>query len=281
MNSVVLVRKGAPNELLIGTDVQPQLGLSLVAEDSDGGMTDLFSGQRLNFRKTTSRTNQESPKKETPTKPVPVETGGPDTSSAEEGTQPPGSSTQPADNEVRLLQTVRVPAGRQKLVRATVRTQTGGGPLLFTPAELKESLRMADSLVQMEEDDKVMTLVVQNHGTEKIYLRNGLRLGTVLPVDILTESEEQKDSEAEDMPTQRENLATQETSTQDPDVESVPNQQDSVQRDEEETSTPVQVQRLEGNSLSDPRVVELLSQVNNPSANRGTADSEATSRLIR
>jgi hypothetical protein len=54
---------------------------------------------------------------------------------------------------------------------------------------------------------------------QKIYLRNGLRLGTVLPVDILTESGEHKDSEAEDMPTQRENLATQETSTQDPDVE--------------------------------------------------------------
>ena len=117
VNSVVLVRKGVPNELLVGTDVQPQLGLSLVAEDSDGGMIDLFSGQHLNCCQTTSRTNQESPKKETPTKPVPVEKGGPDTSSAEEGTQP---STQPADSEVRLLQTVRVPAGRQKLVRATV-----------------------------------------------------------------------------------------------------------------------------------------------------------------
>ena len=126
MNSVVLVRKGAPNELLIGTDVHSHLGLSILAEDSDGGMTDLFTGQRLNFRQTTSRTNRQSPKKETPTKPVPVEKGGPDTSSAEDGTQPPGSSTQPADNEMRLLQTVRVPAGRQKLVRATVRTQAGG-----------------------------------------------------------------------------------------------------------------------------------------------------------
>ena len=100
MNSVVLVRKGAPNELLIGTDVHSHLGLSILAEDSDGGMTDLFTGQRLNFRQTTSRTNRESPNKETLTKPVPVEKGGPDTSSAEDGTQPPGSSTQPADNEM-------------------------------------------------------------------------------------------------------------------------------------------------------------------------------------
>ena len=36
--------------------------------------------------------------------------------SAEDGTQPPGSSIQLADNEMQLLQTVRVPAGRQKLL---------------------------------------------------------------------------------------------------------------------------------------------------------------------
>lgn len=49
MNSVVLVRKGAPNDLLIGTDVQPKLGFTLVAENDDGGMTDLFNGQPVNM----------------------------------------------------------------------------------------------------------------------------------------------------------------------------------------------------------------------------------------
>ena len=116
VNSVVLVRKGAPNNLLIGTDVQHQLGLSLIAEDSNGGITDLFSGQRLNFRQTTSKTNQKSPKKETQTEPEPAGEGEPDTFSTSERTQPPESSTPPVNNEVRLLQTVRVPAGRQKLI---------------------------------------------------------------------------------------------------------------------------------------------------------------------
>ena len=84
VNSVVLVRKGAPNDLLIGTDVQQWLGLSLVAKDSDGGMTDLFSGQRLNFRQTTRKTDQESPGKGTQAELVPAKEGEPDTLSTEE-----------------------------------------------------------------------------------------------------------------------------------------------------------------------------------------------------
>ena len=42
-------------------------------------------------------------------------------------------------------------------------------------------------------------------------------------------------------------------------MESVQNHEDSAQRAEEET---VLLSRYKGNSLSDPRVVELLSQVN-------------------
>ena len=40
-------------------DVQQQLGLSLIAEDGDGRITDLFSGQRLNLHQTASKTDQE------------------------------------------------------------------------------------------------------------------------------------------------------------------------------------------------------------------------------
>ena len=193
VNSVVLVRKGAPNDLLIGTDVQQWLGLSLVAKDSDGGMTDLFSGQRLNFRQTTRKTDQESPGKGTQAEPVPAKEGEPDTLSTEERSQPSESSTQSSDNEVRLLQTVRVPAGQQKLIRATVRAQPGKGPLLFTPGELSESVRMADSVVEME-DDQFVTLLLQNHGTEKLYLKKGLQLGIASPVDVLTGTDGYEDT---------------------------------------------------------------------------------------
>ena len=40
----VLVRKDAPNDLLIGTDVQPELGFSLVVTDPNGRVKDLLDG---------------------------------------------------------------------------------------------------------------------------------------------------------------------------------------------------------------------------------------------
>ena len=61
------------------------------------------------------------------------------------------------------------------------------------------------------------------------------------------------------MPTLEESEMAQETST--PDTDAV-GAQDRTHGVEEDTRDPVQVRRLEGSSLSDPRVVKLLSQVN-------------------
>ena len=46
LTSTLLVKKDAPNNLLVGTDVQLQLGLSVVTKDDHGWMTDVFTGQR-------------------------------------------------------------------------------------------------------------------------------------------------------------------------------------------------------------------------------------------
>jgi len=43
-NAVVLVQKGAPNDLLLGTDVQPHLGFAIVV-DRSGSKLDLLSGR--------------------------------------------------------------------------------------------------------------------------------------------------------------------------------------------------------------------------------------------
>ena len=74
-----------------------------------------------------------------------------------------------------------------------MRAQPGEGPLLFTPGELSESLRMADSVVEME-DDQFVTLLLQNHGTEKLYLKKGLQLGIASPVDVLTGTDGYEDT---------------------------------------------------------------------------------------
>ena len=47
LTSTVLVRKGTPNDLLVGTDVQPKFGISVVTRDDDGGVTGLFSGKHV------------------------------------------------------------------------------------------------------------------------------------------------------------------------------------------------------------------------------------------
>ena len=45
LDTTVLVQKGAPNELLVGTDVQSKLGFALVMETAEGGV-DLLTGER-------------------------------------------------------------------------------------------------------------------------------------------------------------------------------------------------------------------------------------------
>ena len=52
---------------------------------------------------------------------------------------------------------------------------------------------MPDSVVEME-DDQFVTLLLQNHGTEKLYLKKGLQLGTASPVGVLTGADEHEDT---------------------------------------------------------------------------------------
>ncbi len=45
----VMVQKGAPNHLLVGTDIQQALGFSLVKMESDSCGSDLVTGRRVHF----------------------------------------------------------------------------------------------------------------------------------------------------------------------------------------------------------------------------------------
>ena len=192
LTSVVLVRKGAPNNLLVGTDVQPKLGLSVVARDEDGGMTDLLSGQRMKPEETGSDgqpglgNNQEPEDDSAPTSGAEFNTAATHPVSADRDDSRPQSS---ADHEVRLLQTVKVPAGRLKLVRANIGTELVGGPMVFTPSEVTGDLQMSDGVVEMG-DDKFVTLLLQNHGTDKLCLKRGMRLGVVSPTTVITDKDQ-------------------------------------------------------------------------------------------
>ena len=166
--TTILVRKDAPNDLLLGTDVQPQLGFSLGTKDADGSITDLFTGERLPPTKLKQTVREESSKS-------PVELNG----------APENEQERYDGKEVRLLQAVKVPAGMQKVVRATVGDTPHKGPLMFTPSELGDGLQMADSVVEME-DDQFVTLILQNNGVEKECLKQGTRLGVVNATTVLS-----------------------------------------------------------------------------------------------
>ena len=47
------------------------------------------------------------------------------------------------------------------------------GPMVFTPSEVTGDLRMADNVVEMG-NDKFVTLILQNHGTERVHLKKGM-----------------------------------------------------------------------------------------------------------
>ena len=87
--------------------------------------------------------------------------------------------------EVRLLQTVRIPAGYKKIVRGQVQGGEGGTLTLFTSTIDHPDVLLADSAV-CSMDDGCTTLILENHGTEKLLLERGTVLGTVTPVDEVT-----------------------------------------------------------------------------------------------
>ena len=47
IKTIVLMKKDAPNNLFIGTDVQPKLGFALVIKKPNGGAADLLSGEKV------------------------------------------------------------------------------------------------------------------------------------------------------------------------------------------------------------------------------------------
>ena len=100
MDVTVLAQKGAPNNLLLGTDVQSQLGFSLVMKKSEAQAVDLLNGRECSLPKEApglSQAQAKEPESET------LETG-----------------DDIATGVVRLLTPTDVPSGYKKMVRAKI-----------------------------------------------------------------------------------------------------------------------------------------------------------------
>ena len=123
----VFVQKDAPHQLLLGTDVQPQLGFSLVMEQPDGAV-ELVTGRRVNLIGDGS---------------------GQQTGAAAEGGQAVSPLSHDAGEQspeaahtgvVCLLNATRIPPRHHKMVRAKVRGDVSKELSLFTPCPREDSL---------------------------------------------------------------------------------------------------------------------------------------------
>jgi len=186
--AMVLVQKGAPNNLLLGTDVQPQLGFAMVVRKT-GGVVDLFSGREWEC------VDGEKAQLETSTGQAESSVVGLSGSGGGAG----GRGTDSVPNEnihlectsdggatvgvVRLLQTTKIPAGYGKMVRARVDGEIAGALLLFTPSAVEGGVKLADGMVEVG-DGPCVTLVVENHGRETLRLEGGVELGSVAVVEV-------------------------------------------------------------------------------------------------
>ena len=147
VSSIVLIQKGAPHDLLIGTDLQPALGFVLTVRKSGSQETVLLGSRKHD----------------------PLQSG--DTE---------GSSKSPESETVvvKLLTATKVPAGHRKLVRAKVDGWFPDSLALFTPVTKNSELKIADSAVQAD-DKGCLKLIVENSGCCHMELEEGMRLGTL------------------------------------------------------------------------------------------------------
>ena len=146
VKTALQVQKGAPVDLLLGTDVLSQLGFSLMQASKQGMAIDLL--QMTN----TSHTPLDST---------------PQSGSAASHQKPEtGSST--GSTQVKLIQAVRLPARHSKLIHVDVSDSSfDSRTCLFEPQQhmlRKRGLVMADAVVGVG-DGKEMALLIANHGS--------------------------------------------------------------------------------------------------------------------
>ena len=203
VDAVVLVQKKPPHNLLLGTDLQSKLGFALVV----GRKFDLLTDQPYAIVVGRQKHTDGVPAPQSngdPNQDVDLETstqreerlgvgscGGEGISTegmvgntAEGWTHPDVTTSR--TREVSLLQTVKIPAGYKKMIRASVRGEVEESLLLFTPNIEDERLQLGDGAIECG-SGRCTTLVVENHGTEKLTLKRGMILGTVAAVDEVTQ----------------------------------------------------------------------------------------------
>ncbi len=168
LEGVVQVQKPAPVDLLIGTDVQPQLGFLFLESGQDATATNLLDGKRWNVSEAQSQPVTEQPQEDS----LPAE-------AAEEGRNE-------APVVVSLIQATRLPARHSKLVRAHVDCRSVKAFTLFQPENEtleRRGLQMEDGAAEADEGG-FPTLAIQNHSLGPVHLKKGEILGALHQAEV-------------------------------------------------------------------------------------------------
>ena len=158
----VQVQKGAPVELLMGTDLQPQLGFLYFEPRQENIATDLFSSKLWDISEAHSLPGPHQP---------------------QETTRPPAEPPM-----VCLIKATRLPARHVKLVRARIDCPWEKSFSLFESAKEsleQEGLQMEDGVAEPDESG-IVTLAVQNHSPEPVCLKKGQVLGKLQQAALLS-----------------------------------------------------------------------------------------------
>ena len=165
----VLVQKGAPNNLLLGTDVHQALGFCLVKKETESLGLDLTTGKRMKFTAYTVTTPTQA---DNTTKKPRIEHKQP-------GEGATKKKREIVDGVVRLLNATRIPPGHEKIVQAKLASPQKSDVSLFTPQEMEEGVQIADAAVDMSQGTCI-----------PIRLKKGAILGSLEPAELVLESEE-------------------------------------------------------------------------------------------
>ena len=154
---VVQVQKGAPADLLLGTDVHSRLGILVLACDSDNSATDLLSNQC--WSKKTEPDNV-------------VE-------------EPTITNVEPQEGTVKLITATRLPARQARLVRARVEGADDVSVTLLQPAsQLRERGLVIEEATLAPDAEHIVSIPIQNFSCEPLFLKPGEVLGQVQPVTL-------------------------------------------------------------------------------------------------
>ena len=178
--TTVLVQKNAPLDLLIGTDVQAQLGFRFLQDGTDGTAVDLLQGKRWKTTPLDSGEGSEGNPHSLPNS-LGLLTG------LESDSDSPVPTEMGQRATVHLISAARLPARHVKLIRAQVNDFTGKGTAIFEAnSELltQKGIVIEDSATQPD-DNQCITLAVHNNSVLPMTLEAGQVLGDLQAVEVV------------------------------------------------------------------------------------------------